>query len=513
MKGQVYPEEPLVLWAAIKLDRPVKWTADRSEAITTDMHGRGPSAEAALALTKEGKFLAFRTSVLVDVGAYLSGSAGVPPRNASISYPGTYHIPEIHALVRATYTNTTLLGPYRGSGKPEATFVLERLIEKAARQMGLDSISLRRRNLILPSAMPYQTPGGYIYDSGNFEQVLDKALELADWNGFENRRNKSQDRGRLRGIGLALHCQRAGTFSERMEIRVGQDGTVALHVGTLSTGQGHETMFSQMVSGWIGIPMSEINVFQGDTDKVLFGRGTFAQRSMATGGSALKHAADEVISKGRRFSAWIMEASEADIDFSDGVFRVTGTDRSVSFREVAETSYLGAGIPPELGIGLDGIGTHDGKFSFPNGCMIAEIEVDPETGSIQVDKIYAVDDVGVAVNPMTLEGQLHGSIAQGLGESLVEQILYDRKSGQLLTGSFMDYGMPRADIMPDIISDLALVSSKNNPLGVKGGSEAGNCGAPPAIVHALIDALSPLGFGDINLPVTPERVWRALEKK
>ena len=513
MKGQVYPEEPLVLWAAIKLNRPVKWTSDRSEAITTDMHGRGPSAEAALALTKEGKFLAFRTSVLVDVGAYLSGSAGVPPRNASISYPGTYHIPEIHALVRATYTNTTLLGPYRGSGKPEATFVLERLIEKAARQMGLDSISLRKRNLILPSAMPYQTPGGYIYDSGNFEQVLDKALELADWNGFENRRNKSQDRGRLRGIGLALHCQRAGTFSERMEIRVGQDGTVALHVGTLSTGQGHETMFSQMVSGWLGIPMSEINVFQGDTDKVLFGRGTFAQRSMATGGSALKHAADEVISKGRRFSAWMMEASEADIDFSDGVFRVTGTDRSVSFREVAETSYLGAGIPPELGIGLDGIGTHDGKFSFPNGCMIAEIEVDPETGSIQVDKIYAVDDVGVAVNPMTLDGQLHGSIAQGLGESLVEQILYDRKSGQLLTGSFMDYGMPRADIMPDIISDLALVSSKNNPLGVKGGSEAGNCGAPPAIVHALIDALSPLGFGDINLPVTPERVWRALEKK
>ncbi|MBT5050871.1 MAG: xanthine dehydrogenase family protein molybdopterin-binding subunit [Rhodospirillaceae bacterium] len=510
MKGQVYPEEVLVLWAARNTGRPVKWTADRSEGLATDMHGRGPIAEAALALDSDGRILAFRTSVSVDVGAYLSGSAGVPPRNATISYPGTYHVPLIHALVRATFTNTTLLGPYRGSGKPEATYVLERLMEKAAREMDLDPIDMRRRNLISPSDMPYQTPGGYVYDSGHFERILDKAIDLADGQGFETRRADCEQRGLRRGRGLALHCQRAGTFSERMEIRVGQNGSVALHVGTLSTGQGHETMFAQMVSGWLGVPLDQIRVFQGDTDKVLFGRGTFAQRSMSAGGSALRRAADDVVSKGSRLSAWMLEVSEADIVFEDGLFRVAGTDREVSFREVAETSYMGAGLPSALGIGLDGVGTHDGTYSFPNGCMICEVEVDSETGTIRVDRLYAVDDVGVVVNPLTLEGQLHGSIAQGLGEALVEQIVYDRETGQLLTGSFMDYGMPRADMMPDIISELSLVPTGTNLLGVKGGSEAGNCGMPPAIIHAVLDALSPWGVTDIPIPATPERVWHAI---
>jgi carbon-monoxide dehydrogenase large subunit len=512
MKGQTYPEEVLVLWAARKLDRPVKWTADRSESLATDMHGRGPMADAELAFDVDGQIMAFRTSVAVELGAYLSGSAGVPPRNATISYPGTYHVPLIHAVMRATFTNTVQLGPYRGSGKPEATFVLERLMEKAAREMGVDPIDLRRRNLIRPEDMPYQTPGGYVYDSGNFGQILKQGLELADWHGFEARRADSEGRGLRRGIGLALHCQRAGTFSERMEVRVGPDGSVALHVGTLSTGQGHETMFAQMVSGWLGVPMDQVRVFQGDTDKVLFGRGTFAQRSMSAGGSALKIAADEVIAKGKRLSAWMLEASEADIVFEDSIFRVTGTDRQVTFHEVVETSYQGSGIPQEFGIGLDGVGNHDGTYSFPNGCMICEVEIDPDTGTLTVDRLAAVDDVGVAVNPLTLEGQLHGSIAQGLGETLVEQVLYDRDSGQLLTGSFMDYGMPRADIMPDIIHELALVPTESNLLGVKGGSEAGNCGAPPAIVNAVIDALSPLGVTDIPMPATPERIWRAINE-
>jgi carbon-monoxide dehydrogenase large subunit len=510
MKGQTYPEEALVLWAARKLNRPVKWTAERSEAIATDMHGRGPISDSALALDADGRILAFRTSVAVDLGAYLSSFAGVPPRNGTISFPGTYHIPVIHALVRATFTNTSLLGPYRGSGKPEATYVLERLVEQSAREMGIDPIDMRRRNLIPPSAMPYQTAGGYIYDSGDFETVLDRALELSDWNGFASRRAETEQRGLRRGIGLALHCQRAGTFSERMEIRIGQDGSAALHVGTLSTGQGHETMFAQMVSGWLGVPISDIRVFQGDTDKVLFGRGTFAQRSMSTGGSALRRAADVIIEKGRRISAWMMEASEEDIVFADRLFSVTGTDRRVSFRDVAETSYRGSGLPPELGIGLDGVGTNEQAYTFPNGCMIAEIEVDTDTGALRVDRLSAVDDVGVVVNPLTLEGQLHGSIAQGLGESLTEQILYDRESGQLLTGSFMDYGMPRADMMPDIRHDLSLVPSKNNLLGVKGGSEAGNCGVPPAVAHALLDALSAWHVTDIQLPATPERVWKAI---
>ena len=510
MKGQIYPEEVLVVWAAGKVGRPVKWTADRSESLASDMHGRHQITEAELALDRDGRVLAFRTSVVIDIGAYLSNAAGVPPRNAGISYPGTYRVPLIHAVVRATFTNSSQLGPYRGSGKPEASFVLERLMEKAAHEMGIDPVDLRRRNLIRPSDMPYKTPGGYVYDSGNFEHILDKTLALADWHGFESRRAACERRGLRRGIGLALHCQRAGTFSERMEIRVAQNGSVALHVGTLSTGQGHETMFAQMVSEWLGVPIDQVRVFQGDTDKILFGRGTFAQRSMSTGGSALKLAADEVLAKGRRLSAWMLEVSEADIAFEDGVFRVAGTDRQASFPDVAAASYMGSGLPQEFGIGLDGVGTHEGPNTYPNGCMICEVEVDPDTGTIRVDRLSAVDDVGVVVNPLTLDGQLHGSIAQGLGETLVEEVVYDRDSGQLLTGSFMDYCMPRADIMPDIVSEVALVPAKTNLLGAKGGSEAGNAGTPAAIINAVIDALSPWGITDIPMPATPERVWRAI---
>ena len=511
MKGQVYPEDVLVVWASRKIERPVKWTADRSEAIATDMHGRSPIVKAAMAFDEKGQIIAMRTSVIVDVGAYLSIWAAVPPRNATISFPGTYHIPMIFAEVKATFTNTTLLGPYRGSGKPEASYVLERLISNAAQEMGIDPIELRRRNLIPQHAMPYQTPGGYIYDTGNFELVLDKAISLSNWDSFSTRKKEAANRGLLRGIGLALHCQRAGTFSERMEIRVDQDGLISVHAGTLSTGQGHETMFAQMISGWLSIPFDQIRIFQGDTDKVLFGRGTFAQRSMATGGSALKLAADEVVRKGRRIAAWLMEASETDVAFEEGNFRVSGTDRLVTFKEVVKASYMGAGLPQELGVGLDGVGNHDGTYSFPNGCMVCEVEVDPDTGSIDVDRLYAVDDVGVVVNPLTLAGQLHGSIAQGLGEATIEQILYDRKSGQLITGSFMDYGMPRADMMPDIVSEESLVPSTNNLLGVKGGSEAGNCGMPPAIIIAALDALLPLGVKDISIPATPQKVWRAIQ--
>ncbi len=510
MKGQVYPEEMLVVWAANKVARPVKWTAERSESLSADMHGRHQIAEAMLALDEDGRILAFRTRVTIDVGAYLSKQAGVPPRNATISYPGTYHVPLIHAIAKATFTNTVQLGPYRGSGKPEATYVLERLVEQAAREMSIDPIEMRRRNLIRAADMPYQTPVGYIYDCGDFEQVLNKTLELADWNGFESRRGFSEGLGMRRGIGLALHCQRAGTFSERMEIRVESNGQVALHVGTLSTGQGHETMFAQMVSGWLGLQMSDVRVFQGDTDKTLFGRGTFAQRSMSTGGSALKVAADQVIAKGKRLSAWMLEASDEDIDFEGGMFRVAGTDRAVSFREVAAKSYLGGGLPSEFGVGLDGVGSHDGTYTFPNGCMICEVEVDTETGHIKIDRLFAIDDVGAVVNPLTLEGQLHGSISMGIGESLVEQVLHDRQSGQLLTGSFMDYAMPRADMMPNVTHDVSLVPTQTNLLGVKGGSEAGNCGVPPAVVHAVIDALSPWGITEIPLPATPERLWQLI---
>jgi carbon-monoxide dehydrogenase large subunit len=510
MKGQVYPEEALVVWASGKLKRPVKWTADRSESLSSDMHGRSQVAEAELALDAEGGILAMRTSVAIDVGAYLAHSAGVPAHNAGISYPGTYHVPLLHSVVRATFTTSTSVGVYRGSAKPEATFVVERLVDKASREMGIDPVAMRRRNLIRPSDMPYKTPGVYIYDSGDFERVLDQTLKLADWSGFAARRAESEKLGLRRGIGIALHCQRAGTFSERMEIRVAPNGTLALHVGTMATGQGHETMYAQMACEWLGVQMSEVSVFQGDTDKVLFGRGTFAQRSMSAGGSALKLAADEVVRKGKRFAGWMLETPESDIEFERGKFRIKGTDRELSLAQVAQKSYQGSGLPAELGIGLDGVGSHPGPNTFPNGCMICEVEVDAETGRVKVASLAAVDDVGVIVNPLALEGQLHGSTAQGLGEALVGEIVYDRESGQLLTGSFMDFGMPRADHMPPIVSEVSLVPTRTNLLGVKGGAEAGNCGAPPAIVHALIDALAPWGVTDISIPATPERVWRAI---
>lgn len=513
MKSQVYPEEVLVVWAAAKLKRPVKWTGERSECLTCDTHGRHQIARSAMAFDDGGRVLALRTSVDVDLGAYLGNSAGTSSINAAVSYPGTYDIPVIHALVRGAFTNTCSTGPYRGSGKPEATFVMERLLDKAAREMRIDPIALRRRNLIRPTAMPYKTPGGNVYDTGDFEHILDRALRLSRWDSFAERRSESMRQGRLRGIGIAMHCQRAGSQSERMEIRVTPDGGVSVYPGTLSTGQGHETMFAQMMHEWFGVPLDAVHVKQGDTDSTLFGRGTFAQRSMSAGGSALKLASDEVIQKGKRVSAWLLEAAEADIEFERGEFRVKGTDQLVNFKEVAKTSYQGIGLPEEFGVGLSGSGAHPGPNTFPNGCMICEVEVDPDSGTVELLNIYAVDDVGVIVNPLTLEGQLHGSLAQGIGEALFEQMIYSQDSVQLVTGSFMDYGMPRAEHIPNVASEYALVPTKTNLLGVKGGSEAGNVGAPPAIMNAILDALSGFGIDDMPLPATAERIWQAIRSQ
>lgn len=511
MKSQVYPEEALVVWAATKLRRPVKWTGERAECLACDTHGRHQIARAEMAFDRSGRILAFRTMVDVDLGAYLANSAGVPPLNAAVGYPGTYDIPLIHAVSRGVFTNTCSTNPYRGSGKPEATFVMERLLDKAAREMKIDPVMLRRINLVRPAAMPYRTPGGNIYDCGDFEKVMDQACALAGWDTFTARRGESERRGLCRGIGMAMHCQRAGSLSERMEIRVAPDGGVLVYPGTLSTGQGHETMFAQMISDWLGVAIDDVRVKQGDTDSALFGRGTFAQRSTSTGGSALRLAADEVVRKGKRLSAWMLEAAEADIEFEGGLFRIKGTDRQVSFKDVAKASYNGAA--PGLEIGLSGVGTHPGPNTFPNGCMICELEVEPETGRLALLQLCAVDDVGCVVNPLTLEGQLHGSIAQGVGEALLEQIVYSRDMAQLVTGSFMDYGMPRADHIPEVIAECALVPTKANLLGTKGGSEAGNVGAPAAIINAIVNALSSFGVDDIALPATSERLWNAIRGK
>jgi aerobic carbon-monoxide dehydrogenase large subunit len=510
MKGTVYPEDALVVWAAAKLDRPVKWTADRSESFLSDMHGRDLIASGELALAEDGRILALRVKFIANVGAYLGYAAGAPAMSASTTLSSVYDVSLVHASARAVFTNTALLGPYRGSGRPEATYVVERLIDKAAREMGIDPVTIRRRNLVPASAMPYRTAGGHIYDTGDFTLMLDTALEAADWRGFPARRTRSEKAGRRRGIGIGMHCEFSGLQSERMEVRIDQNGSVTVHVGTLATGQGHETMFAQMVSTWLHCPLAHIRVLQGDTDRVLFGRGTFAERSATIGGSALKVATDEVIRKAQRIAAWMLEAGEPDVEFEGGLFRIVGTNRSVSFQEVAQKAYAGFGLPSEFGLGLDGVGVFEGTSSYPNGCIICEVELDPDTGTVALEKITVVDDVGVIINPIMLEGQLVGSVAQGIGQILSEQIVYDKESGQLLSGSFMDYGMPRADDIPPIASQFVSIPCKTNPLGVKGGSEAGNIAAPPAIVNAIVDALAPLGIVDLELPIRSEQIWRAL---
>jgi carbon-monoxide dehydrogenase large subunit len=510
MKSQVYPEEILVLWAARKFDRPMKLVMERGDAISSDAHGRHQIVEAELALDADARILAVRSSVAIDLGAYLSATAASAPNNATNSLSSTYVVPLMHVIVKAVFTNTAMMASYRGTAKPEASFVMERLIDKATRELGIDPVEMRRRNLIPAAAMPHKTVGGLVYDCGEFEKLLDQALALADWSGFPKRRFESEQRGLRRGIGLALHCQRAGNQSERMEIRVAPNGSVALHVGTHSHGQSHETAFAQMISEWLGMEPEEVTLFQGDTDKVLFGRGTFSQRSMSTGGSALLMAADVVIAKGKRLAGLMLEASEEDIEFKSARFCVKGTDRAVPFKDVAKKSYQGTGLPAEFGIGLDGAGTHPGPFTFPNGCMICEVEVDTDTGAVRVVKLAAVDDVGTVVNPLTLEGQLHGSTAQGLGETLLEQIVYERGSAQLMTGSFQDYAMPRADNMPPIESSVRPVPTKLNPLGAKGGAEPGNVGAPAAIINAIVDALSPYKVTDVPMPATSERIWHLI---
>ena len=510
MKGAVYPEEVLVLWAAGKLGRPVKWIGERGESLMSDMHGRDMDVSGELATDASGRMLAMRVAVTSNLGAYLTYSAGAPPHAVGTNLTGVYDLPLVHSMVQATFTNTAPLGPYRGAGRPEAICFLERIVDRAARETGMDPIALRRRNLVRCSAMPYRTAGGHLYDSGDFELMLDQTLELAQWSSFPGRREESERRGMRRGIGVAMHCEFSGLQSERMEIRVDPNASVLVFVGTQSSGQGHETMYTQMVSEWLAVPMEQVRILQGDTDRVLFGRGTFAERSTIIGGSALRAAADEVIKKGKRLAAWMLEVNETDIEFDAGDFRVAGTDRSVDFRAVAQQAYAGMGLPAELGVGLDGVGTFAGPSSYPNGCMIAEVEIDPETGTVTVESLAAFDDAGVVINPLMLDGQLHGSIAQGLGQALMEDVVYDSESGQLLSGSFVDYAMPRADDMPPVRSGVGLVRALTNPLGVKGGSEAGNMAAPPAIVNAIIDALAPLGVLEVPMPATPERIWRAI---
>jgi aerobic carbon-monoxide dehydrogenase large subunit len=513
IKANLYPDDILVLWAAKRCGRPVKWTATRSESLLLDNHAREQIVYGELALDENGKFLAIRSTAYQALGAYYWAAATAPLFWSVMFIPSLYDVQTIDFSTSAVFTNTAPTSVYRGAGRPEAIYLIERLVERAASLTGIDGVELRRRNLIKPEALPYHTPTHHIYDSGEFEKLMDKCLALADWDGFAARRRESERRGRLRGRAVTPYIELGGVFNDRMEIRFDPGGMVSIIAGTHSHGQGHATAFAQLVAEWLGVPFEAINYIQGDTEKVTFGRGTFAARSSLVGGNALRNAADAVIARGKEMAGALMEAAASDIEFKAGTYTVIGTDKRMSIVDVARAFFAPAGPVLKFGLGLDGVGTYSGvpggAPNYPNGCQVCEVEVDPETGAIRVDRFAAVDDLGMAINPMICEGQIHGGIAQGVGQALFEHIVYDEKSGQLITGSFLDYGMPRADDFPPFASELVEIPAKTNPLGVKGIGEAGTIAAPPTVVNAVLDALRELGVEHIDMPLTPARIWQA----
>jgi len=511
MKADPYPEDVLVLWAARICCRPVKWVASRSESLLGDTHGRDQTVHAEMALNSDGRILGVRVNSLHGFGAYVV-SAAVAPLVFSIRFvPSVYDIKAYHGFNVGVFTNTSPTGPYRGAGRPEATFVIERLLDIAAARIGVDAITLRRKNLIPTSALPYSTATGFIYDSGNFAELLDRCLDLSGAADYEGRRAESARKGLLRGRGTIFFIEQGGVFNDQMGLRFDPGGTVTILAGTHSHGQSHATVFAQLISEWLGVPFDDIRYLQGDTDKVHFGRGTYAARSSMIGGSALRIAADRILQRARILAAHLLDVSPDQLVFEKGRFSAVGSDQSISLMQVAQASYRKGGLPPDFGVGLEASGWWDtNPPNFPNGCHICEVEIDPETGHVRVDRYNAVDDVGRALNPMICEGQIMGGITQGIGQALLEEIIYDGESGQLLTGSFMDYGMPRADDIPRFNLSLAEIPCTTNPLGVKAVGEAGTIGAPAAVINAVLDALRPLGVSDIQMPATPARVWEAL---
>ncbi len=474
VKADAYPEDALVLWAARRCGRPVKWTATRSDSLLGDNHGRDQVMHAELALDPAGKILAIRGHALHAVGAYIA-SAAVAPLMYSLRYmPGTYDVKTVWLTTKAVFTNTTPLGVYRGAGRPEGIYAIERLLDRAAAVIGITPEEIRRRNFIPPQAMPYATPTGSVYDSGEFARLMDECRELADWKGYPGRRAASKRAGKLRGRSVGAYIEHAGIFNERMDLRFDPGGTLTIVAGTHSHGQGHATAFAQLVSEWLGVPFASIRYLQGDTDAVPFGRGTYAARSAVLGGTALRIAADAIIEKGRAMAAHLLEASADDIAFERGAFHVRGTDRAVSLIDTAKAFYRPVHLPSDVGLGLEGSGTFAGDIpSYPNGCHVVEVEIDPDTGATAIDRYAVVDDCGRPINPMICEGQIQGGIAQGIGQALTENVVYDRASGQLVSGSFLDYAMPRADDMGTLTAMFSLVPCTTNPLGIKGVGEFG----------------------------------------
>jgi carbon-monoxide dehydrogenase large subunit len=522
-----YAEELLVTWASKKVGRPVKWTSERVEAFQSDAHGRDHLSKARLALDAAGKFLGLRVHTYANMGAYLSTFApAIPTYLYGTLLSGPYDLPAIYVEVKAIFTNTVPVDAYRGAGRPEATYVLERLVDKAARQIGMDRVELRRKNLIRPEQFPYQTQVALQYDTGDYQATLELALNANNREGYEARKKASAAKGKLRGFGISTYIEacglapsalvgalgaRAGLY-ESANVRVHPTGSVTVFTGTHSHGQGHETTFAQLVSERLGVPVENVEVVHGDTDRIPFGMGTYGSRSAAVGGSAIVKALDKIVDKGKKIAAHLLEASVADVEFSNGQYRVVGTDRVKAFGEVAFAAYVPHNYPIEtVEPGLEESAFYDPKnFTFSGGTHLVEVEVDPETGVVEVVDVSIADDVGVIINPMIVDGQAHGGLAQGIGQALLEEVVYDAQ-GQLTTGSYLIYTMPRASDLPMFKVGNHVTACTHNPTGIKGVGEVGAIGVPPAVINAVIDALTPLGVTDISMPATPEKVWRAIQ--
>ena len=525
-KIYIYPEEAVCTWASKKLRKPIKWTADRTQAFLGDAHGRDQVNTVKLGLDKDNKIVGLRVDTIANLGAYLSAFAMVTPTYLhGTLLSGCYDIPAIYTNVKGVCTTTVNVDAYRGAGRPEATYLLERTMDYAAKQIGIDPAEFRRLNFIPKDAFPYQTAVALQYDIGDYEPPLDKAMEMINYAGFEARRAEAAKRGKYRGIGLSSYIEACGIapsavvgalggrvgLYESAVVRVDPTGTVSVFTGTHSHGQGHATTFAQIVADKLGIPIESVDIVHGDTDRIPFGMGTYGSRSLAVGGTAISKAVDKVIEKGKIIAAHMMEASEADLEFKDGKFTVAGTDKEKGFGEIALSAYVPHNFPHDrLEPGLEETAFYDPlNFTYPAGTHICEVEIDPDTGVVELVDWAACDDFGNLVNPMIVEGQVHGGIAQGVGQALLENAHYD-ENGQLLTASYMDYCMPRADNLPSIKVDYTVTACTHNDLGVKGCGEAGAIASPPAVINAIVDALSVVGVTDISMPATPQKVWRAI---
>ena len=513
-RGGFNPEFAIVAWAAKRIGRPVKWTSDRSEYFAADHQARDLAVRAELALDSNGKFLAMRGANLVNQGAYALAFGSL---NKGVEIMSSiYHVPAVHFRARAALTNTAPTRPYRSSGRPEVMFVMERLIDLAARQTGIDRIELRRRNLVPESMMPYTNPFGMVYDSGAYHRVMERVLEIADWQGFPARREAAKGRGKCRGIGVANYVDTAtGAPREKAEVTVKPEGAVGgvveVVVGTVSQGQGHETSFAQLVTEWLGVPLDSVRLVTGDTDRVSVGGGAHSGRALRLASIVMLNSSSQIIEKGLRIASHVLEAAVEDIAFIEGRFEVKGTDRAIGIFEAARAALERGDLPEELRGPLRGESDETVNLAaFPYGCHVCEVEVDPETGTTEIVRYSAVDDCGRAINPLIVHGQIHGGIVQGVGQALWEQVVYQRDSGQLLTGSFMDYAMPKADWLPFFDTELSEVPSPTHPLGMRPAGEGGTTPALGVVINAVVDALSEFGVTHIEMPATPERVWRAI---